>query len=195
MTKTTKKDSLAKFFYDYLPLIVFFACYKLADTANPLVTATIYMLITSFIALIVAYILTKKIAMMPLISAIILGIFGGLTILLKDEIFIKMKPTVINLLFAAVLFYGFFTKKAFLSYVIGEQIKISQEAWLILSARWAYFFVFLAALNEIIWRFFPTDFWVQFKVFGMMPISILFTISQTPFLMREIKKYNKTNTP
>lgn len=189
MKKSPKKshDSLAKFLCDYLPLIVFFACYKLAETSNPLVTATIYMLVTTFIALIISYVLTKKIAMVPLVSGILLGIFGGLTIFLQDEIFIKMKPTIINLLFALLLFYGYFTKKPFLSYLIGEQIKMSDKAWLTLSARWSCFFIFLAVLNELIWRNFSTDFWVQFKVFGMMPISLLFTIFQIPFMIRETK--------
>lgn len=179
---------MAKFLYDYLPLIAFFACYKFSNTPNPLVTATIYMVITTIAALIVCYILTKKIPIVALASGVMLTIFGGLTILLKDDIFIKIKPTIINLLFATMLFYGYFTKKTFLSYILGEQIKISDIAWLILSRRWAIFFVFLAILNEVIWRCFSTDFWVQFKVFGVMPISLAFTISQFPFMIREMKK-------
>jgi intracellular septation protein len=181
-------DSFSKFLYDYLPLIVFFACYKFAKTPDPLITATIYMVITTFVTLIIAYILTKKIPMVALVSGIVLGIFGGLTIALKDDIFIKMKPTIVNLLFATILLYGYFFKKPFLSYLLGEQIKMSNRAWLTLSMRWAIFFIFLAALNEFIWRFFPTDFWVQFKVFGMMPISMIFTISQVPFMMKEMKR-------
>ncbi len=184
-----KQDTTLKFLNDYLPLIVFFACYKLAKTENPLITATIYMLITTFVVLTVSYFLTKKIALVPLFSGIVLGFFGGLTILLQDEVFIKMKPTIINLLFAAILFYGFLMKKPLLSYLLEGQIKMNIEAWLKLSLRWACFFVGLAILNEIIWRNFPTDFWVQFKVFGMMPLSILFTLSQVPFMMKEIKNF------
>jgi intracellular septation protein len=193
MKKHSKKshDSLSKFLYDYLPLIVFFVCYKFSKAADPLITATIYMVITTFIALIVAYVLTKKIPMVALFSGTILGIFGGLTIFLKDDIFIKIKPTIINLLFATILLYGFFAKKPFLSYLLGEQVKMDDRAWLALSARWACFFILLAALNEIIWRNFSTDFWVQFKVFGMMPISMIFTISQVPFMIREMKKFQK----
>ncbi len=190
MTNSSKKshDSLTKFLCDYLPLIVFFACYKLAKTPDPLITATTYMIITTFIALIISYLLTKKIAKIALFSGIILGVFGGLTILLKDDLFIKIKPTIINLIFAAILFYGYFSKKPLLSYLIGDQIKMSDRAWLTLSARWAIFFIFLSILNEIIWRNFSTDFWVQFKVFGMMPLSIIFTLSQLPFMIKEIKK-------
>jgi intracellular septation protein len=181
-------DAITKFLCDYLPLVVFFTCYKLAKTSNPLLSATIYMIITTFAALIISYFLTRKIPVIALISGIILAVFGGLTIILKNAVFIKMKPTIINLLFAAVLFYGYFSKKAFLSYVMGEKIKISNVAWLTLSARWGLFFVGLALLNEIIWRNFSTDFWVQFKVFGMIPVSLVFTVFQTPFIIREMKK-------
>lgn len=182
-------ESIAKFFYDYLPIIVFFTCYKFSNTPNPLITATIYMVVTTFIALIISYLLTKKIPMVALVSGIVLAVFGGLTILLQDETFIKIKPTIVNLLFATILLYGFFTKKAFLSYLLGEQVKISHQAWLTLSARWACFFICLALLNEVVWRSFPTDFWVQFKVFGMMPLSLIFTLSQVPFIMKESKKF------
>lgn len=190
MTKTPKKshDSIAKFLYDYLPLIVFFGVYKFSKAPDPLISATIYMLATTFVALVIAYILTRKIAVMALVSGIILGIFGGLTILLKDEVFIKTKPTIINLIFALILFYGYFAKKAFLSFLLGDQIKMSDRAWHALSMRWALFFVALALLNEVIWRNFSTDFWVQFKVFGMMPITLIFTLSQVPFMLKEIKK-------
>lgn len=184
-------EGTAKFLYDYLPLIVFFACYKLAKTPDPLITATVWMVITTFAALIISYFLTKKIPTIALVSGLMLGFFGGLTILLKDDIFIKMKPTIINLIFAAILFYGYFAKKPFLSYLLGEQIKISKSAWLTLSMRWGIFFIFLSCVNELIWRNFSTDFWVQFKVFGMMPLSLIFTISQVPFMMKEMKKENK----
>jgi intracellular septation protein len=182
------KESTTKFLYDYLPLIVFFAIYKLAKTPDPLVTATIYMIATTFIALIISYFLTGKIPTVALVSGITLGIFGGLTIFLKNDIFIKMKPTIINVIFAAILFYGYFKKKPFLSYILGEQIKMDNRAWLTLSARWGFFFLILAILNELIWRNFSTDFWVQFKVFGMMPISLIFTVFQVPFMIREMKK-------
>ncbi len=181
-------NSLTKFLCDYLPLMVFFIFYKFVKSEQPLITATIFMVATTFITLIFCYFLTKKIPVIALFSGVILTVFGGLTIFLKDEIFIKIKPTIINLLFAAILFYGYFAKKTFLAYLFEQQIKMSNKAWLILSLRWAFFFVFLAALNEIIWRCFSTDFWVQFKVFGMMPLSLLFTVAQAPFMIREMKK-------
>lgn len=180
-----------KFLYDYLPLIVFFLFYKFSNHPQPLVVATVCMVITTFIALTICYSLTKTIPVVALISAMILGIFGGLTVALESEMFIKIKPTAINLIFATILLYGFFTKKPFLSYLLEGQVKMSQEAWLTLSRRWAFFFIFLAVLNEIVWRYTSTDFWVDFKVFGMMPLSLVFTISQLPFMMREIKKFEK----
>ncbi len=182
-------DGLAKFFYDYLPLIVFFLTFKIAKTPNPLITATIYMLVTTIFALFISYILTKKIPQIALFSAIILGIFGGLTIIFQDELFIKLKPTIINIIFALILLYGYFSKKPLLAYLLGEQLKMSNHAWLVLSLRWALFFIFLALLNEIMWRSFETDIWVKFKVFGMMPITMTFTIFQVPFMIKEVKKY------
>ncbi len=184
-------ESAVKFLCDYLPLLVFFACYKLARTANPLITATIFMVATAFVALLISYLLTKKIPKVALVSSAVLGIFGGMTIFFNNDLFIKIKPTIINLLFAAILFYGYFTKKLFLSHLLGEQIKMSDQAWMKLSLRWGFFFLLLALLNEIIWRSFPTDFWVQFKVFGMMPISLIFTLSQMPFMMREMKNFQR----
>lgn len=192
--KTKKSnEGFAKFLYDYLPLIVFFLTFKLSKSPNPLITATIYMLITTTIALTISYILTKKIPNVALFSAIILAIFGGLTIILKDELFIKLKPTIVNVIFALILFYGYFSKKPLLSYLLGDSLKMSQSAWLILSLRWGLFFIFLAILNEFIWRSFATDLWVKFKVFGMMPITLIFTISQVPFMIKEIKKFAEDN--
>jgi len=184
------KESFVKFLTDFLPLIVFFGVFKTSDAQNPLIDATIYLVGATIIAVIISYILTKKVAKVALFSAAILGFFGGLTILLKDDIFIKLKPTIINLLFAIILFVGHYYKKPFLSYLLGEKIRMSVKAWLTLSFRWAIYFVVLAILNEIIWRNFSTDFWVQFKVFGMLPISFIFTFSQLPFMIKEMKKFD-----
>ena len=184
-------NSTIKFLYDYLPLIVFFLSYKFSNSAQPLITATIFMVLTTLIALVICYLLTRTIPMVALISAIILTIFGALTVTMENEIFIKTKPTAINLIFAVILFYGFFAKKPFLSYLLEGQIKMSKEAWLQLSLRWALFFVFLAIVNEVVWRYTSTDFWVEFKLFGMMPLSLIFTISQIPFMVREMKKLEK----
>ncbi len=181
------KEAWAKFLCDYVPLIIFIIIYKFSPASDPLIPATFGLLVSSFIALIIAYILTRKIAKMPLISAIILGVFGGLTLISGDDLFIKIKPTLINLLFAAILFYGYFSKKPLIKHLFGESLKMEDRAWLILSLRWAIFFIFLAVLNEFIWRSFSTDFWVNFKVFGVFPISMIFTLSQVPFMIKNIK--------
>lgn len=194
MTKKSSKnhrESWANFLCDYVPLAVFFIFYKLVPSSNPLITATIALMITTLIALVASYILTKKIAKVALFSGLVLAVFGAATIILQNDVFIKMKPTVINLLFAAILFYCYFAKKLWLANLLGAKVQMAKQAWLSLSLRWGGFFVFLACVNEVIWRNFSTDFWVQFKVFGMMPISLIFTISQVPFMMREMKKFEE----
>ena len=183
------KEGFVKFLTDFVPLIIFFAVYKTSKSEDPLIEATLYLVGATIIAVIISYILTKKIAKVALFSAAILGFFGGLTVLLQDDIFIKLKPTIINSIFSVILFVGYYYKKPFLSYLLGEKIRMSQEAWLKLSFRWAVYFICLAILNEIIWRNFSTDFWVQFKVFGMTPISFIFTFSQLPFMIKEMKKF------
>ncbi len=184
------KEAWSKFLCDYLPLIIFIGVYKFSSAPDPLIPATLCLLVSSFIALLVAYILTRKIAKMPLISAITLGVFGGLTLISGDDLFIKIKPTLINLLFAVILFYGYFTKRPIIKHLFGGNLKMPNQAWLTLSLRWGIFFIFLAVLNEAIWRNFTTDFWVNFTVFGVFPISMIFTISQVPYMIKNIKKGN-----
>lgn len=190
----TKKDHpLLQFMRDFLPLLTFFAVYKLSGHEHPIIPATIALIITTFIALVVNYIFTRKIAKMPLFSALVLGFFGSLTIYSGNEIFIKIKPTLINLLFASILFFGYFNEKPLLKTLLESAFQLSNKAWMSLSLRWGMFFVFLAILNEIIWRNFSTDFWVQFKVFGILPITIAFTILQIPFILNEQKKYESSS--
>ena len=184
----SSKEGFAKFLYDYLPLIVFIVVYKFSSAKDPILPATLWMIVVTLVALVAAYFMTGKIAKMPIFSALLLGIFGGLTLISGDDFFIKIKPTLINLLFAIVLFYGYFSKRPLISYLFGGEIKIKNQAWLVMSWRWAWFFVFLAVLNEIIWRNFSTDFWVSFKMFGMFPISMIFTISQVPFMIKNVEK-------
>ncbi len=185
----SKKDFLSKIITDFLPLFVFIGVYKFSNDANPILPATLAMIIITVISLIVAYFLTKKIAKMPIISAAFLTIFGALTLFSGNELFIKIKPTLINIVFALILFFGYFSKKPLMSYLFAGELKFkNNKSWLDMSWRWAWFFVFLAILNEFIWRNFSTDFWVSFKVFGILPISILFMISQIPFMMKNVAK-------
>ncbi len=185
-----KDSSALKFLYDYLPIIIFFLCYKYSLIYDNLLFATLAMLWTSFIAIFVCFAVSRQVPKVATFSAILLGIFCGLSIAFNDEYFIKIKPTIINLIFGFILFYSYFFKKPMLAFILGEQIKISNEDWLILSLRWGCFFVGLALLNELIWRNFSTDFWVKFKVFGMMTISMVFTISQIPFLLKAQNRFS-----
>lgn len=191
--KSNQKDpsALHKLIVDFLPLIVFFAVFKLSKSPKPIIDATISLIIVTAIVLVISYIITRKIAMVPLLSALILGFFGGLTVFYGDEIFIKTKPTIVNLCFALILFFGYFNKKPLLQYLFGSAMNVSHKAWMTLSFRWGCFFVFLAVLNEIIWRNFPTEFWVKFKVFGMLPCSILFALLNMPFIIKEMENLEK----
>jgi intracellular septation protein len=166
---------------DLAPLAAFFIAYRLYD----LIWATGALIAATLISLAITYLREKRVAMAPLISGTLVAVFGGMTILLNDELFIKMKPTLVNSLFALVLLvgvYGF--KRGLLKPLLQMAFTITDEGWRVLSLRWGYFFVFLAALNEIIWRNFSTDFWVSFKVFGMFTITILFAASQYRVLQR-----------
>jgi len=173
--------SILKLFIDIGPLGVFFAYYLNSD----LQSAIMPFMIATVIAVLVSYLIEKKIPIMPTTGAIIILLFGGLTIYFDNEAFFKMKPTIINLLFALVLYVGFIIKKPLLKILLGSALKLEDEGWKILTQRWIAFFIALAVLNEIVWRTQSTDLWVNFKVFGILPITFIFTISQFSL----IKKY------
>ena len=128
--------------------------------------------------------LEKRWPVMPLVGGFFVLVFGGLTIWLQDDTFIKLKPTIVNVLFGGVLLGGLFFGKSLLGYVFHAAFRLTDEGWRKLTLRWGVFFLVLAALNEIVWRGFSTDFWVAFKVWGIMPLTILFTMSQMPLIMR-----------
>ena len=172
---------MRKFLLDFGPLAVFFIGYRTGD----LMLATALLLGATLISLAITYVTEKTIATAPLVSGVLVAVFGGLTLALNDELFIKMKPTIVNCLFAAVLIFGAMVwKKGLLKYVFEMAFTLTDHAWRVLSLRWGVFFLFLAILNEVIWRNFSTDFWVDFKVFGMMTCTIVFTLSQIPFIQR-----------
>lgn len=136
------------------------------------------------------YCFEKKISPMPIIGAVLVSVFGGLTIYFDNKVFFYMKPTIINILFALILMYGkFFLKKSLLQLLLENSIKLKDEGWKILTDRWIYFFIFLAFLNEMVWRTQSEEIWVQFKVFGILPITFVFTI----FQIRIIEKFRITN--
>ena len=135
-------------------------------------------------ALIVSYALTRRLPMMPLVSAVIVVVFGGATLIFQNETFIKLKPTIIYLLFAGTLFGGLIFRKPLLAMVFDQMFHLSEEGWRKLTIRWALFFLGLAILNEIVWRTQSTDTWVTFKVFGVMPLTFIFAALQYPLLTR-----------
>ena len=173
--------SIFKLLIDIGPLAVFFIFYTRSD----LQTAILPFMIATIIAVLFSYILEKKIPIMPTVGAVIVLNFGGLTIYFDNETFFKMKPTIINLLFAGILYGGIILNKPLLRYLLGAALKLQDEGWDILTKRWIGFFIALAILNEIVWRTQTTDIWVSFKVFGILPITFIFTLAQ----FSTIKKY------
>jgi len=173
--------SIIKLLIDIGPLAIFFIFYSRSD----LKSAIIPFMIATIIAVLFSYIIEKKIPIMPTVGAFIILLFGGLTIYFNNEIFFKMKPTIINLVFALILYGGVILNKPLLKYLLGSALKLKDEGWKILTQRWISFFIALAILNEIVWRTQSTDLWVNFKVFGILPITFLFTMMQFPL----IKKY------
>ncbi len=169
-----------KFIVEFGPLLIFFAVYSLYG----IFVATGVFMATSVVALSVGYVKTRRLAPMPLFTAIIVLIFGGLTLYLQDETFIKLKPTMINLLFAAVLAGGLWLKRNPLRVLFGTAFNLKDRGWTILTVRWILFFAAMAIANEIVWRNFSTDFWVNYKVFGILPLTLVFAIAQTPLLQK-----------
>ena len=166
--------SFTKLLVDIGPLAIFFIFYTRGD----LQSAIIPFMIATIIAVIFWYFIEKKIPIMPTVGAIIILVFGGLTVYFNNDVFFKMKPTIINLLFAGILFAGNLMNKQLLKLLLGEALKLQDQGWYILTQRWIGFFIALAILNEIIWRTQSTDLWVNFKVFGILPLTFIFTITQ-----------------
>ena len=172
--------SIYKLLIDIGPLAVFFIFY----TRSGLQASILPLMIATVIAVLFSYILEKKIPIMPTVGAGIVLIFGGLTIYFDNEVFIKMKPTIINLIFAIILYGGMLVKKPLLKILLGAALRLEEEGWRILTYRWIGFFIALAVLNEIVWRTQTTDIWVSFKVFGILPITFIFTMTQFPLIKK-----------
>ncbi|SCX17526.1 MULTISPECIES: septation protein A [Agrobacterium] len=186
---------LLKFVLELGPLVVFFFANSrgewlastfpvLTEFGGPIFIATGLFMIATALALTVSWILTRTLPMMPLISGIVVLVFGALTLYLQNDTFIKMKPTIVNALFGVILLGGLLFGHSLLGYVFNSAFKLNEEGWRKLTFRWGFFFLFLAVLNEVVWRGFSTDTWVAFKVWGTMPITILFTMAQMPLIMR-----------
>ncbi len=169
--------SLIKFVTDFGPLLVFFVVYY--KSGKDIRVAIPPFIIATIVALAIVWFLERKIPMMPLLGGILITFFGGLTIYFNNPIFIYIKPTIINILFGITLLIGkYLSKEPLLKKILGKSILLSDEGWKILNNRWMYFFFSLAVLNEIIWRTQSEEFWVNFKVWGILPITFLFTAFQ-----------------
>ena len=160
------------------PLVVFFVINARAG----IFWGTGTFMVATIASLIASRILFGRIPVMPLVTGACVLVFGGLTLWLQDDHFIKIKPTIVNALFAGVLFTGLLSGQPFLKIVFGEVFRLTEEGWRKLTLRWACFFVCLALLNEIVWRSFSTDAWVSFKVFGIMPLTMAFAVAQIGLL-------------
>lgn len=181
---TPKKDSeqsvAAKLLIELGPLLIFFgmnAAYGIFAGTGAFMAATV-------VSLGVAWWLYHKVPVMPLVSAVVVLAFGGLTLYLQDETFIKLKPTIVYVMFAVLLLGGLLARKPVLAMLFGPVFKLTDEGWRKLTLRWAIFFVLMAILNEYVWRNYSTDIWVSFKAFGFLPITFLFAMAQVPLMQR-----------
>ena len=188
-------NPLLKFALELGPLGVFFFANArgewlaakfpaLAVLGGPLFVGTALFVVATVISLVVSLALTRRLPILPLVSGIVVLVFGGLALWLHDETFIKMKPTIINALFGAVLLGGLALGKPLLGYVFDSAFRLTDEGWWKLTLRWGVFLLVLAVLNEIVWRMVPTDTWVTFKVFGLVGLTFVFTLSQLPLINR-----------
>ena len=173
--------SFLKFITDFGPLLIFFIVYY--KSGKNLTTAIPPLIVATIIAVALVYFIEKKIPYVPLIGGIVITIFGGLTLYFNNPIFIYMKPTIVNLIFACVLIISnILYKKNFLKIFLQSAFQLNDVGWNKLNFRWAYFFIFLAFLNEIVWRTQPEVIWVNFKVWGILPITLIFTVIQVPLI-------------
>lgn len=177
---TELRPQVIKIALELGPLLVFF----FGNANYDIFTATAWFMGAMVVSLVLSWLLLKKIAIMPLVTGVVVLIFGTLTLVLKDDTFIKMKPTIVNSLFGFTLLGGLLFGQSLLKYVFGEVYKLKPEGWRALTINWGLFFIFLAVSNEIVWRLFDTDFWVAFKVWAIMPITVIFSMLQLPLLTK-----------
>jgi intracellular septation protein len=162
------------------PLLIFFG----TNAAAGIYVATAVFMVATLIALVAAWWRYHRLPVMPLVSGAVVLVFGSLTLYLQDETFIKLKPTIVYVIFAVLLGAGLLLKKPVLELLLGPVFNLSEEGWRKLTARWAFFFLALAVLNELVWRNFSTNIWVSFKAFGFLPLTFLFALAQMPLMQR-----------
>ena len=180
MTKKKQLNPILKLVLDIGPLVLFFA----ANSKFGIYAATGSFMVAVLIALAVSYAMTRHIAIMPVVTAVIVLVFGGLTLFLHDDLFIKLKPTIIYVLFGGTLLVGLALGKPLLGLLFESVFHLTEEGWRKLTWRWALFFLLLAIVNEIVWRTQTTDFWVSFKLFGVVPLTFVFGALQYPLLVK-----------
>jgi len=180
MSKQSSIHPALKLALDVGPLVLFFV----GNARWGIFAATAIFMIAILVALAVSYALTRRLPVMALVSGVIVTVFGGLTLVLQDETFIKIKPTIIYALFGATLLFGLMTRKPLLEMVFDSVFSLTEEGWRKLTLRWSLFFFGMAVLNEIVWRNASTDTWVTFKLFGAVPLTFLFAALQYPLLMK-----------
>ncbi len=173
--------SFLKFITDFGPLLIFFIIYY--KSGNDLTKAIPPLIIATILAVVIIYFVERKIPYIPLIGGVVITLFGGLTLYFNNPIFIYMKPTIVNLIFASSLIISkVFFQKNFLKFFLQTAFQLDETGWDKLNFRWAYFFIFLALLNEIVWITQPEATWVNFKVWGILPITFIFTAFQVPLI-------------
>jgi intracellular septation protein len=179
MTKT-QPHPLFKLATELGPLLVFF----IANAKFNLFVATGAFMVAVVAAIVAAYVVTKHVPLMAIVTAVIVLVFGGLTLFLHDEIFIKIKPTIVYALFSLTLAIGLLFGRSFIAVMFDQMFNLTPQGWRVLTIRWAAFFAFMAVLNEIVWRTQTTDFWVAFKAFGVIPLTAIFAMMQMPLIKR-----------
>lgn len=195
-TGRSRLNPLMKLGLELGPLVVFFLANSFGDRFGVaedrrIIAATGVFVVATLVSLAVHFALVRRLPIMPVVSGVVVVIFGGLTIALNDAIFIKLKPTIVNTLFGLVLLGGVYWKKPVLATVLDSMFDLTDEGWRKLTVRWGLFFFVLAILNEIVWRTQTDDVWIKFKTFGIMPLTLVFALAQTPLLSR----YEKTGGP
>ena len=206
-TKQAEINPLLKLVLEIGPLAVFFLTFRygeeiLADPrmfgwfematgaealkgqSGPVIVATACFMVAIAVSLSVSWWLTRSLPKMAVVTAIVVTVFGGLTLWLQDETFIKMKPTIVNCIFALILGFGLLQGRSYLKYLMGDALPLTDKGWMIFTGRWVMFFLFLAVLNEVIWRTQTTDFWVSFNTFANLPLTLAFVAFHWPFLQR-----------
>jgi intracellular septation protein len=183
-----RQSPLLKLLFDLGPLIIFFAAFEKFG----IYVATGAFMVAVIAALVIGYARERKISPMPLFTAVLVLIFGGLTLYLKNDMFIKMKPTVLYALFGLLLLGGLWFNRLFIKYVFAEAFDLSERGWRTLTLRWGIFFLLLAGVNEYIWRHYSTQTWVMFKVWAIIPLIFLFALAQTPLVLKHQIEENKT---